>query len=136
MTRYLLDTGSAGDYIHRRGDVYPRAKAKEALGDHIGICVPVLGELWAGIELSATRDRNRTRLLRELPRLALWPYDKAAAKEFGRLFALLQRIGRPMQQIDIQVAAIAITMGNCIVVSSDGDLKAIPGLKVENWSAP
>jgi len=39
-----------------------------------------------------------------------------------------------MQQIDIQVAAIALSLGNCTVVSSDSDLKAIPGLKVENWA--
>ncbi len=40
-----------------------------------------------------------------------------------------------MQQIDIQIAAIALTIGNCVVVSKDSDLKAIPGLDVEDWSA-
>ena len=41
-----------------------------------------------------------------------------------------------MQQIDIQIAAIAITLGNCTVVSTDSDLTAIPGLTVENWATP
>jgi tRNA(fMet)-specific endonuclease VapC len=40
-----------------------------------------------------------------------------------------------MQQIDIQVAAIALSLGNCTVVSSDSDLAAVPGLTVENWAA-
>ncbi|MCY2969024.1 MAG: hypothetical protein NT069_36265 [Planctomycetota bacterium] len=40
-----------------------------------------------------------------------------------------------MQQIDIQIAAIAMTLGKCTVVSSDSDLAAVPGLKVENWVA-
>jgi tRNA(fMet)-specific endonuclease VapC len=41
-----------------------------------------------------------------------------------------------MQQIDVMVAAIAQVIGNCTVVSSDSDIAAIPGLKVENWAAP
>jgi tRNA(fMet)-specific endonuclease VapC len=46
----------------------------------------------------------------------------------------LRRIGRPMQQIDIMIAAIARTLGDCTVVSKDSDLRAVPGLKVEDWS--
>jgi tRNA(fMet)-specific endonuclease VapC len=41
-----------------------------------------------------------------------------------------------MQQVDIQVAAIALTLGDCVVVSRDSDLSAVPGLTVENWSEP
>jgi tRNA(fMet)-specific endonuclease VapC len=41
-----------------------------------------------------------------------------------------------MQQIDIQIAAIALSLGNCTVVSKDSDLAAVPGLEVENWSVP
>jgi tRNA(fMet)-specific endonuclease VapC len=40
-----------------------------------------------------------------------------------------------MQQIDIMIAAIACELRNCVVVSSDSDLSAIPGLRVENWIA-
>jgi tRNA(fMet)-specific endonuclease VapC len=68
--------------------------------------------------------------------LVIWPYDNRAAAEFGRIFAELRRIGRPMQQIDIQVAAIALSIGDCTVVSSDTDLAAVPGLPVENWAKP
>ena len=38
-----------------------------------------------------------------------------------------------MQQIDVMIAAIAKTLGNCTVVSADGDLAAVPGLTVESW---
>jgi tRNA(fMet)-specific endonuclease VapC len=40
-----------------------------------------------------------------------------------------------MQQIDMQIAAIAFSLGNCTVVSTDSDLADVPGLKVENWAA-
>ncbi len=42
-------------------------------------------------------------------------------------------MGRPMQTIDIMLAAIPISLGNCTVVTTDSDLLAIPGLSVENW---
>ncbi len=39
-----------------------------------------------------------------------------------------------MQQVDIQIAAIALQLNDCVVVSSDSDLAAIPGLTVVNWA--
>ena len=59
-----------------------------------------------------------------------------AAVEYGRLAAELRRRGRSMQQIDIQIAAVALTLGECTVVSKDRDLRDVPGLKVEDWSQP
>jgi len=41
--------------------------------------------------------------------------------------------GRPIGVIDSMIAAIAMTLGNCRVVSTDSDLLAVPGLTVENW---
>jgi tRNA(fMet)-specific endonuclease VapC len=134
MRRYLLDTGHAQDFINHRHGVLERVDAARHEGNRIGICVPVLGELWAGIEESVSRDRNAQRLHLALSRLVVWPYTTEAAGEFGRLFAELRRRGRPMQQIDIQIAAIALSLGNCTVVSADSDLLAIPGLTVESWA--
>ena len=56
-----------------------------------------------------------------------------AAKEYGRLATLLKRAGRIIEQIDIQLSAIALTLGNCTVVTNDNDLFSVPGLTVENW---
>ena len=135
MKRFLLDTGIAGDYIgHRRG-VFERAREEVARGNHVGMCVPVLAELWFGVEGSSTRDQNEQRLRRALPSLRVWPFDEEAAEEYGRIAAELRRLGRPMQQVDIQIAAIAFALGNCTVVSGDSDLKAIPGLSVADWAA-
>ena len=135
MKRYLLDTGIASDYINDRLDVRTTARELLAQGCRIGIPTVVLGELCAGIELSQSAERNRIQLRHQLRRLAIWPFDKAAAEKFGELFAHLRRIGRPMQQIDIQVAAIAMVLGNTTVVTKDSDLSAVPGLRVTNWAA-
>jgi tRNA(fMet)-specific endonuclease VapC len=132
--RYLLDTGIAQEFIGRNAKVVQRVDDARHAGNRIGICTPVLGELWSGVEGSISRDRNLHRLRLALSRLVVWPYTNEAAEQFGRVFAELRRIGRPMQQIDIMVAAIAFALGNCTVVSKDTDLAAIPGLEVENWA--
>jgi tRNA(fMet)-specific endonuclease VapC len=133
VRRYLLDTNVAGDLIQKRGNVPDRARDARRRGGHIGICVPVLAELYYGVEFSSSRERNLQRLRRALSGLTIWPFDEAAAAEFGRLRAELRRLGRPMQVIDIMVAAIALRLGNCTVVSADSDLAAVPGLPVESW---
>lgn len=133
MRRYLLDSNTAADFVAKRGAVPDRARETRLRGGKIGIGVPVLAELYYGFEYSASRDLNLRKLGHALGELRIWPFDVAAAAEFGRLRAEMRRRGRSTQIIDFMIAAIALTLGNCTVVTSDSDLSAIPGLAVENW---
>jgi tRNA(fMet)-specific endonuclease VapC len=133
--RYLLDTGSAQDYQAGRRACRERAIELRKDGHHIGICVPVLGELWSGIECSSSRARNLNSLRQALATLRIWPYTPEAAEEYGRIFAELRRAGKMIQQVDMQIGAIARTLPNCVIVSKDGDFQAIPGATVENWAS-
>ena len=130
----MLDTGSAADYLNRRGGVYSRARQVREQGGRLGLGAPVLGELWDGVFYSATRKFNEALLRRHIGHFAIWPFDQVAAVEYGRLAAELRRRGRAMQQIDVQIAAIARCLGDCTVVSKDTDLGDVPGLIVENWA--
>jgi tRNA(fMet)-specific endonuclease VapC len=136
MKRYLFDTGVVGDLVARRRGVFERITAAKRAGHILGICAPVLGELYAGAEMSNDPDRNRRRLVHTITGMRLWPYGLTEAIQFGRLRGMLKRIGRSMQQIDIQIAAVAMTLGNTSIVTTDSDLFAIPGLSVEDWSVP
>jgi tRNA(fMet)-specific endonuclease VapC len=97
--------------------------------------MPVLAEIAGGLEASASREASWDVARHRLRKLVCWPFEKPAAYEYGRLFAELKRRGRPMQQIDTMIAAVAFSLGNCTVVSADSDLRAVPGLTVENWTA-
>lgn len=134
--RYLLDTNAAELWLRNEPAMLARTAAASARGATLGTCTPVVGELWYGVENSSTRDANARRLSRDLTQLVLWPYTEEAAEEFGRLRALLRRIGRPMQIIDVQLAAVAFALGSTTVVTTDSDLSAVPGLAVEDWSSP
>jgi tRNA(fMet)-specific endonuclease VapC len=134
MRRYLLDTNMAGLLIEKRGKVPERARQAKRNGDRIGIGIPVLAELYYGVEFSASREKNLQRLQRAKAGLTIWPFDERGAAEFGRIRAELRRLGRPMQVLDIMIAAVAFSLGNCSVVSADTDFSAVPGLTVENWA--
>ena len=134
MRRFLLDTGIAGDYLNRRHDVYERSREAVARGDRVGIGLPVLAELWFGVENSSTREANAERLRRGLSDLIIWPLTEHAVEEYGRIAAALKRAGQPIGQIDMLIAAIALSLGNTTVVSGDSDLAAVPGLTVVNWA--
>ena len=112
------------------------ASAREARqrGAKVGICLPVLAEIIAGVEGSASRDATWNVVRRNVGKFVHWPFDKAAAHEYGRLFTVLKRMGRPIQQINIMIAAIALSLGNCTVVTTDSDLNVVPGLTVKNWA--
>ncbi len=136
MTRYLMDSGIASDLINRRGLVPSRVREARLRGDRVGLGTPILGELIAGIQNSNDPQRHLAALWRNVGLLALWPFDKEAAIQFGRLHAELRRLGRMIQVPDLQIAAIAASLGNSVVVSKDSDLRAVPSLKVEDWSIP
>ena len=131
--RYLLDSNAANDYIHQKHGVFERACNEVAQGHRLGIAVPVLAEMVAGIELSQSRDSNMQELNLAMSYLRLWPFDKAAAYVYGRLHADLQRKGKPIGSIDIMIAATAVAISPCTVVTTDQDFNVIPGLMVVNW---
>jgi hypothetical protein len=66
----------------RRNGVLERARQEVARGNRVGIGIPVLAELFFGIELSTTRDANMQRLQVALGTLILWPFTEQAAAEY------------------------------------------------------
>jgi tRNA(fMet)-specific endonuclease VapC len=134
MSRYLLDTNAAADLVFNRRNVDVRAVMARQHGHVLGTATPVIAELFGGIEYSASRERNLLRLNRKLSMFRIWPFTLEVAREYGRLYAELRRTGNLMQEIDMMVAAIARILSVCIVVTTDGDLLRVPGLRVENWA--
>ena len=135
MKKLLLDSGIVGAFINRRGNVFDRLQTAVREGNRIGTCLPVVAELVYGIENSTSRERNLDILQRNLTALRIWPFDLAAAFIYGRLAADLKRRGRPMQVVDIMVAAIAMTLNDSVIITTDSDLESIPGVKIERWLA-
>jgi tRNA(fMet)-specific endonuclease VapC len=133
MKRYLLDTNAVGDFLNHRHGVPQRVAHARSQGAIIGTCEPVVAELCFGVEKSKSRDENRRRLRRGLTRLRCWPLDRLASEEYGRLALAIQLTGQPIGAIDMLIAAIALSVGSCSVVTHDTDFLTVPGLSVEDW---
>ncbi|MBN8601349.1 MAG: type II toxin-antitoxin system VapC family toxin [Planctomycetes bacterium] len=133
MKRALLDSGIISDLVNRRREVPNRIRELVCRGIRVGTCIPVLAEIVAGIECSSSRERNMKALLAVMPALTFWPFDEPAAFQYGQIFANLRRQGRPMQVVDMMLAAVALRLGSSLVITTDSDLQEIDGLSVEKW---
>ena len=111
MRRYLLDTGIAQDFINDRRGVRPRVNAERLAGNRIGICTPVLGELWSGVECSNSRDKNLQKLRQGLSRLTVWPYDEKAAAEFGRIMPNCESSAAPFSKLTCKLQLSRLPWG-------------------------
>ncbi|MFT3880427.1 MAG: type II toxin-antitoxin system VapC family toxin [Gemmatales bacterium] len=136
MRRYLFDTGILSDYVYRRHGLDKLANQCRLTGAIIGTTIPVVGELYYGAKAGNDPDKFIKQINHRLPALACWPYTKEALVIYGDIAAMLKRTGQPIQQVDIQTAAIALTLGNCTIVTTDSDFARIPGLSLENWRTP
>ncbi|MEZ5785389.1 MAG: PIN domain-containing protein [Xanthobacteraceae bacterium] len=101
------------------------------------ICTPVLAELYYGLERlphSARQLRLKTwvdTLQTDLYTDRILPLDMAAAKEFGRVTAIREKIGRRMEPMDALIAAIALA-NRMALATRDTDDFADLGLDLIN----
>lgn len=130
MTSYLFDTNHASALL--RGDAKLLSRVAAAAAADFSLCQPSVGELWYMVHSSARVAENERRLNAFLSRFPILEFDAAAGIEFGRIKAGLRRIGRPIPDVDSQIAAIAMTNG-VILLSADAHFSVVTGLGVENW---
>jgi predicted nucleic acid-binding protein len=113
----LLDTNIVSEPIKPRPDPNVRRWIDAQPTGLLFICAPVLAELHVGVErLSSGARRNRLKeyldyLENDLYRGRVLDFDAAAATSFGRLVAARMRLGRPIQQMDALIAAVAHAHG-------------------------
>ncbi len=62
--------------------------------------------------------------------------DERAAEQFGRFKALLRRAGRPIGDIDLFIAGVAVRHGLTVVTNNTEHFARIPDLSLENWLEP
>lgn len=105
------------------------------MGDaHLAISAVCEAELLYGLQ-----RRNTPRLWSEYHdflenRLVLLPVDASVARAYGELRAKLDEAGTPRSQLDLLIAATAISHGLTLATLNVRHFKGLPGLLVEDWS--
>lgn len=130
--KYSLDTNTCIRYLNGRSAGILR-KLPTIPAHDIIVCSIVRGELAFGAEKSQTPAESAVKQAQFLQPYATLPFDDAAAKEFGRIRASLQRAGTPIGPYDMQIAAIALVHGLIVVTHNTREFSRVAGLQLEDW---
>ncbi len=128
---HLLDTNIVSDLVrHPQG----LAASRLALVDPAKVCTSliVVSELRYGVEKKGS-ERLTRQLELVLAGLDILPYATPADFHYGRIRAILQRIGQPIGYNDLLIAAHALALESILVTDNVGEFARVPGLRVENW---
>ncbi len=100
--------------------------------DTIVLPVTVLGELLYGAANSARPQENERIVHKFSAQCALIPIDQNIAVRYANVRLHLKKIGRPIPENDIWVAAICLEF-DVTLLTLDNHFKYVNDLKVVNW---
>ncbi len=132
----VLDT-SAVSLLMQRSTAALRRLSQHPPGEVI-LTSPVAAEVHFG--LCRLPEASRRRLLLEaeygrLRSLVRWhDWNEAAAEEFGRQKARLERSGQPLEDMDVAIGSIAIRLGATLATCNARHMARLDGLAIEDWS--
>lgn len=132
---YLLDTDILSNLMKRSPSSALVAKVAQVPPDQQFTSSITLGELVYG----AHRLRERTATLIQkiegvlLPNLPILSFDADAARRYGELRAELERLGTPIGDADMRIAAIALSHELKVVTGNERHFQRVLGLEIENW---
>jgi tRNA(fMet)-specific endonuclease VapC len=133
MSDFLLDCNHLSAAIRKVSTVRERIRISRRQGNRFVTCSPVLCELEAGIQQSASPAEYRRRLGHLLGHVRLWHLDRDMAQLYGQVFHELRRQGRVLSQVDMMLAAMA-RQHKMILLTADKDFEALPDIRTEDWS--
>jgi len=131
MKLLMLDTDISSYIIRRRPE--PLAQRFEKHADELCVSVITAAELRFGVEKS--RSAKLAELVENfLERLSVLDWTSAVTPHYARVRAALERIGRPIGNMDLMIASHAVSEGATVVTNNVRHFADVPGLKVQEWT--
>ena len=130
--RYLLDTNTASYVI--KGN-FPRVRERllKVPMAEVGISTVTEAELRFGVARKPEAVRLKIAVEEFLLRVEVLPWDSEAAQQYAEVQAELERIGEPMGNLDMMIAAHALAV-QVVLVTHDHVFRRIKRLKIEDWT--
>lgn len=129
---YLIDT----DIIIYSLKQYPLVKKNFSfhLEDSKKISVITYGELVFGAKKSKDYHKNIAAVHRISELFPVIEVSEAIMETFADIKAFLHKKGNVIEDMDLIIAATAITMNYTLVTNNEKHFSRIPGLLIENWA--
>ena len=93
----------------------------------------VRAELHYGAQKSQWVAKNLKVLEAFLEPFSSLPFDDRAARQYGTIRSLLERLGQPIGPNDLLIAAIGMVHDLTVVTRNDWEFTRVVGLRVEVW---
>ncbi len=129
---YMLDTDICS-YIIRMRPISVLERFKSLKTSDICISVITQAELFYGVERSSSKKINHSIIESFTSRLIILDWDVSAARSYGHLRASMEEKGKNIGNVDLMIAAHALSIGATIVTNNILHFNMVKGLKIENW---
>lgn len=130
---YMLDTNIC-IYAMKNKPEKVLQRLKEEINDGVCISSITLAELEYGMKHSSNPAKNEQALLRFLLPFDVLPFGAAATSEYGEIGAYLQKVGTPIDAMDMLIAAHAKSEDIVLVTNNTRGFERVVGLELENWA--
>jgi tRNA(fMet)-specific endonuclease VapC len=130
----MLDTNMAS-YIIRDKNEHLKMHLKKVPLNRLCISVMSEAELRYGVAFNPEAIRMKADVELFLNRTESLPWDSEAAACYGKLRATLRKTGTTMDNMDLLIAAHALSIG-ATLVTNDQAFRRIKGLKTTDWTQP
>jgi tRNA(fMet)-specific endonuclease VapC len=131
MTGFMLDTDISSYIIKRRPATLVEKFEKYA--ETLSVSVITAAELRFGAE-KAGRPKLTELVEAYLERLAILDWTNEVTTHYARIRSELERSGKPIGNMDLLIAAHAVSQGMTLVTNNIKHFSSVAGLKVEVWS--
>lgn len=131
--KYLLDTNICIYIINSRPSKVLNRFKEFAVGD-IAVSTITVYELMYGVYKSRYEEKNLCALRAFLSPLEILSFDEACADFCGRVRAYLEKEGKMIGSMDIQIAATALAYNMTLVTNNVGEFRNVHSLKIDNWA--
>ena len=131
MTGFMLDTDISSYIIKRRPATLAEKFEKHA--ETLSVSVITAAELRFGAE-KAGRPKLAELVEAYLERLAILDWTNEVTSHYARIRTELERRGKPIGNMDLLIAAHAVSQHMTVVTNNIKHFSSVPGLKVELWS--
>ena len=135
MTVSVLDTSACAAAM--RHDPEIEAFLRSRVPGDVALVPPVVAEIEYGIRRLDAGSRKRTLLERELRRLLeslrVLEWTGESSVQFGEIKAQLERDGASIDDMDVAIAAVALSHGAEVVTANLVHFSRIPTLTSRHW---
>jgi tRNA(fMet)-specific endonuclease VapC len=126
----MFDTDTASFFMKNNPNI--RRKTEEHSKDEFCISAITYAELMFGLKRNYSKQLDYW-LKELLGKFKLIAFDDTSAVIYGDIRTMMEKSGTPIDNMDLLIAACAISSGATLISHNTKHYSKIKGLKVEDW---